>query len=376
MDGAPAGPQGVTVLDCAHPFAAPRPGTLPMPREGGYPPPMNIAMPSSGKGRLLAFVAGCIVLAGCSIQRLAVNKVGDALASGTSTWGEDEDVDLVGDALPFSLKLVESLLAESPGHRGLRLTASRGFVTYSYGWVQPEAERVADHDVERARELRARARKLYLRAFDHGMQALEMDVPGLRDDLVRDPRAAAARVVPGNGTGKNKTGRSQASQVVPELYWSAAALGLAISVSRNDAAMLARLPEVDALIARAIELDEGWDSGALHGFQVVLAGARPGQPDEQAIVRHFDRALSLSGGHDAGLFVARAEALAVPRQDRAAFDDLLRRALAVDVDALPEKRMVNLIAQRRARWLAGRADELFLADDGLEGGEKETGGTP
>ncbi len=36
------------------------------------------------------------------------------------------------------------------------------------------------------------------------------------------------------------------------LYWNAVALGLAISVSKSDAGMIARLPEVDALIARAL----------------------------------------------------------------------------------------------------------------------------
>ena len=35
----------------------------------------------------------------------------------------DDDLVLVGDALPFGLKLTESLLAQSPNHRGLLLTA-------------------------------------------------------------------------------------------------------------------------------------------------------------------------------------------------------------------------------------------------------------
>ncbi|HJS75459.1 MAG TPA: TRAP transporter TatT component family protein, partial [Vicinamibacteria bacterium] len=36
------------------------------------------------------------------------------------------------------------------------------------------------------------------------------------------------------------------------------------------------------------------------------------------------------------------------------------RSLAFDVDAHPENRLLNLLAQRRARWLMGNADELFL----------------
>jgi hypothetical protein len=39
---------------------------------------------------------------------------------------------------------------------------------------------------------------------------------------------------------------------------------------------------------------------------------------------------------------------------------LLHKALAVDLEADPEHRLMNLIAQRRARWLLERIDELFL----------------
>jgi predicted anti-sigma-YlaC factor YlaD len=58
--------------------------------------------------------------------------------------------------------------------------------------------------------------------------------------------------------------------------------------------------------------------------------------------------------------VALAEAVAVPRQDRAEFESLLKQAIALDPDAQPESRLVNLILQRRARWLLSRIDELFL----------------
>src|ERR1039457_1736272 len=72
-----------------------------------------------------------IVLTGCTVKRMAVNKLGNALASGGSTFSGDDDPDLVGAALPFSLKLMESLLAESPKHRGLLLASASGFVAYS-----------------------------------------------------------------------------------------------------------------------------------------------------------------------------------------------------------------------------------------------------
>lgn len=87
-------------------------------------------------------------LGGCSACRFAVNRIGDALAAGGSTFESDEDLELVGDALPFGLKLIESLLAESPRHRGLLLAACRGFTLYSYAYVHQQADRVASEDLE------------------------------------------------------------------------------------------------------------------------------------------------------------------------------------------------------------------------------------
>ena len=77
---------------------------------------------------------------GCSLKKYAINKIGDTLASGNSVYESDEDIELVGAALPFGLKLMESLLAESPNHRGLLVSACQGFVLYSYAYVDYEAQ--------------------------------------------------------------------------------------------------------------------------------------------------------------------------------------------------------------------------------------------
>ncbi len=53
----------------------------------------------------------------------------------------------------------------------------------------------------------------------------------------------------------------------------------------------------------------------------------------------------------------------MPAQDRAEFKALLEKALAIDADRQPETRLANLIAQRHARRLLARIDELFLEGD-------------
>src|SRR5690242_18515746 len=111
----------------------------------------------------LVTLAGTLCV-GCSIKKIAVNKLGNALASSGDTFEGDDDPDLVGDALPFALKLMESLLAESPRHTGLLLATTSGFTEYSYVFVGQRAERAFGENVEESNALRMRSRRLYLRA--------------------------------------------------------------------------------------------------------------------------------------------------------------------------------------------------------------------
>jgi predicted anti-sigma-YlaC factor YlaD len=291
--------------------------------------------------------------AGCSLKTYAINMVGDALASGNSVYETDEDIDLVGQALPFGLKLTESLLEQSPNHHGLLLTACRGFVLYSYAYVQYESEVTSEDDLDRGGALRNRARRLYQRGLRYCFRSFEQSYPNLEAGLLKDPKAAVAPI-----GARNKT------RDVELLYWTAAALGLAISASPDDPAMLARLPEVEAMLDRALVLDERWDGGALHEFKVIFAGARPGAPADVALIRrHYERALELSKGMSAGLYIAYAEAVALPAQNKAEFRALLEKALAVDPDLVPRDRLANLVSQRRARWLLDRTDDLILDDN-------------
>ena len=303
----------------------------------------------SRQPRILIALLALILLYGCSLRRIAINKIGDALASGSSTYETDDDLELVGDALPFGLKLIESLLQESPEHLGLLRTACQGFTTYAYIYVQQVAEMVAERDLQRSRRMRARARRLYLRAHAHGLRGLEVDYPGIGSSLRTAPQGALDDARPAD---------------VPLLYWNAAALGLAVSVSKGQARMLARLPEVEALLDRALELEESWNDGALHEFRIVLAGAKPGATDFARIERHYQRALELSGGARASLHVAYAEVVSVRRQNHDQFRSLLEEALAIDPDAHREIRLSNLVAQRRARWLLSRVDDLILTGAG------------
>ena len=284
---------------------------------------------------------------GCSVKKLAVNKLGDALAEAGTTYASDDDPELVRQALPFGLKTIESLLETSPSHRGLLLAAASGFTQYAYAFVQQDADEAEDVDLAAATAARRRAKRLYVRARDYGLRGLEVAHTGMGRSLRSDAANALAPAT---------------ARDVPLLYWTAAAWGGAVANGKDDLDLVADLPIVEALAQRALALDPGWDAGAIHELLIALDGSRDesagGSPKRAR--EHFDAAVQLSRGGRAAPYVSTAEILSVQSQNRAEFESLLARALEIDPDAHPEWRLANLVAQRRARWLLGRREILFL----------------
>ena len=298
-------------------------------------------------GAALLTLALLCLPCGCSFKRFAVNQVGNALAGSGSSFASDDDPELVKAAAPFSLKLMESLLAENPNHKGLLLACASGFSQYAFAFVQQDADELEDSDFTAAEKLRARARRLYMRARNYGLHGLELAHPGFEKNLRADPKAAL---------------RAARTKDVPFLYWTAVAWAAAISLSKDNPDMLADLPFPEALIERALALDESFADGAIHSFLITYEMGRPNaSTDAEARSRqHFERALQLNGGLQAGPFVALAEAVCVQKQDLKEFESLLHRALAINPDTKPEFRLSNLVMQRRAQWLLSRTDQLFL----------------
>lgn len=297
--------------------------------------------------RMILLIAIAAVVSGCSVKKMAVNTIGNALAKGGSVYNSDDDPDLVRDALPFGLKTFESLLAVSPKHKGLLFSAANGFASYAY-LLQQTADRIDARDFTEAQRLRARASKLYLRGRDFAFRGLELRHPDFRRSLADDPERALA-----NTTAKD----------VPLLYLAGAVWAGALSARKDNVALIGALPVAAALVNRALELDESFDRGAAHEFFISYEGASP-IGDRGKARDHYRRALELNGGVRASTHVALAEAVAVPEQNLEEFRRLLAAARAVDPDAVPELRLVNTLAIQRALWLERRIPELFFEAEG------------
>jgi len=286
---------------------------------------------------------------GCAVKQLAISKLGDALAESGSVYASDNDIELIGEALPFSLKTIEGLLAEVPEHEGLLITAASGFTQYSYVYVDFEALEIEQTQPEEARRLKLRAKNLYLRGHAYALRAIELKQENFVNGLRQDPDATLAVF---------------SKQDIPALYWFSLSWVAAIAADKSDMELVADLNLVEPIMRKCLELDESFDQGGLHTFMITYQGERSpvqGGGAEKARM-HFTRAEELAGATNISPLVSLAESVSISEQNRVEFESLLNQALDFNVDTHLPTRLANLVAQRRARLLLSRTDSLFLED--------------
>ena len=116
-----------------------------------------------------------VLLEACSPRHLILRGLADELASQRDA--PENDLVLAREASAFYLKLSESVLRQTPDSLALAETVTSGFTQYAYAFVQSEADRIETKDASVAHRLRLRAARLYHRAQQHALYALELQTP-------------------------------------------------------------------------------------------------------------------------------------------------------------------------------------------------------
>jgi predicted anti-sigma-YlaC factor YlaD len=288
--------------------------------------------------RVSGLFALLVMLSACSAREVIVQGVANELA--TQGAAAEEDLQLAREASAFYLKLSESVLREVPGNLRLAEAVAGGFTQYAYAFEALEAERIESRDARAAHILRERAARLYGRAHSHAMAALERTTPGFGRALTSQDPAHWPVITDAQ---------------VGVAYWAAASWGGLISLSKDDPEVVADLPLAIRLAGIAWAKAPDFGEGALASLMGTFEAARPGGSGTRAAA-YFDRAIATGGNKNAGVFVARAEAIELPAGHRAAFEALLRKALVAGVN---RPNLQNEIMRGRAQWLLDTADDLF-----------------
>lgn len=288
--------------------------------------------------RLLKLFVVFLLLSGCAVRPYVLNQTADVL-SGQGLSDED-DLQLAREASAFYLKTSESVLKQMPGHLKLAEAVAAGFTQYAYAFVAFEADKTDSSQPDVAAQMRERAARLYARAHRHAMAALEKNQPGFASALSQSDAKRHPKLTPAE---------------VPLAYWAAASLGGKISMSKDNPDVVADFPLSLRLAEMAWQIDPTFGQGALTSLMGTLEAARVGGSRQKA-ERFFDQAIAMGQGKEAGSLLAKAEGVALPNQDKALFEQLLKQAIEVSQQY---RSLQNEVMRERAQWLLLSADDLF-----------------
>lgn len=279
-----------------------------------------------------------LALSGCAVRPYVIDQTAQAL-SGQAMSAED-DLQLAREASAFYLKMSESVLRETTGHLKLAEAVSAGFTQYAYAFIVSDAERLDAKNPKVAMQMRERAARMYARAHKHAMTALELDHPGFNAALRQPLSNQLLKLTP---------------EQVPLAYWAAASLGGQVSMSKDDPDVVADLPIAFRLADLAWQTNPAYGHGALASLMGTFEAARVGSSRTKT-QSYFDQAIALSGGQEAGPYVAMAENVALPNEDKKQFELLLNQALLISKS---NRSLQNEVMRERAQWLLDSVDELF-----------------
>jgi predicted anti-sigma-YlaC factor YlaD len=219
---------------------------------------------------------------------------------------------------------------------------------YSNAFVHGPAEMLPASEWEARETEMRRAKQLYLRGQEILYNALDAKFRGFRQASSTDGSLQAIL-------------QRCKREDVALLYWTVAGGLAAYSLDVFDFNLSSSIPEWVLMMERAYELNPDFDGAALDEFYILFYASLPelmGGNKELAVV-HFQRAQEKTGGNSTGAYISYAQSICVPAQDYETYRDYLEKALAIDPNANTSTRLVNVINQRKARWLLDNAYNFF-----------------
>jgi hypothetical protein len=271
------------------------------------------------------------LFAGC-IQRIAISSIGDIMNNGFDVLNEEQDLDLAEKSIASNLKLLEAIMKSDPENKHFLLLASMGYSSYALGFVE-------DDSVDRAR-------MFYQRGKEFGLKILN-----------RNKTFARAMTVENFHDALNTFSKDD----VPAIFWTAIGWGSYISLNLTDPDALTDLPKVEAMMQFVAETDPTYFHGGAHFFLGTLYGSRPAMlgGNAETSKKHFEECLKINGGKFLMTYVYYARSYGVQTQNRELFENCLTKVDTTSINVLPEARLSNAIAKKKAKLLRAKIDELF-----------------
>jgi tetratricopeptide (TPR) repeat protein len=253
---------------------------------------------------------------------------------GFESFNEESDLQLAHEALGSNLKLIEALIKGDPQNQKLLLLAAQGYNAYALAFAE-------DDSVERAR-------LFYLRAREYSLRILNQN-DRFRAAFQQSPDELQAML------------RTMSKSDVPAIFWTAFAAASYVNISLTDLQAMADVPKIIAMMEFVIANDPGYYYGGAYLVLGSIEATKPpmlgGKPEKAR--EYFEKALASSKGKFLMANVYYAKTYAVQVQDQDLFLSLLNKVEEASPDLLPEARLPNAVAKKKARALSLKVNDLF-----------------
>lgn len=301
--------------------------------------------------RATAAIALLVAGAACNLNKLTANATSGMLEVGAIAVDRESDLEFARYAFPASLKTLETFLVNSPENEALLLLLARGFNSYAFAIVEGDLELAmatngTDAEID---ELTRRAKIHYLRGSAYGFRLLD------KPDLEKAARAGDLAKLDAELAKLKK-------EDAPGLFWAGYGWASAVNLAKDDAGALTGLGAIEHIMAHAVKLDRHYNAGAPLIFQAVYNASRPvafgGKPD--VAKKWFEQAMAEHGQDNLLVPYLYARFYCPQVQDQKLFDALLGKVLEADPTRVPDLRLNNEVARKRARFWKAHADDLIL----------------
>lgn len=299
---------------------------------------------------LAAIVVAASANVGCIKKTLTKGQI-ESTRTASAAFQSTADFETAKYASSAGLAQFEGMHMLAPDDDNAYYLLIRGWASQGFAFIEDDLElAIIQGDDDQIAYQRARAKSAYTRAVNYGLEWMEKKHSGINDVIKA-----------GNEKGiQDYVAKFDDEEDADYLFWTGQAWMSRANVDKADMAYVGQVFIGKAMIERAAQLKDDIEHGSAH---VILASyyARTGYNTlgEESFSKskaEFDKASQINGGKVLLGKVQMARAYACRMKDDSAgrkasfemYSKLLHEVLDAE-DPLPEARLTNAIAKRRAR---------------------------
>jgi TRAP transporter T-component len=288
----------------------------------------------------LCLVGIAAALSGC-IKSTILNGQIKGTREGSVAIDTLSDYEVARSIAHAGLGQFEGMHQLAPENEDALFLLTKGWTSATFAFIEDDYEIAIDaEDEAKAEYHKARARAAYDRAIQYGLALLEMRAKGF--DKAKTNVASMKQYL-------SAFDKKDAAN----LLWVGQAWLARVNMAKDDPSIVGELHVGEALLERSVQLDETVAYGAGHSA-LGAYHARTAMAELDAAQKHFTKAIAISQGKALLPKFTFAKTYLCMKGDKAAYEATLHEIVDAP-DAMPEQRLQNTIAKRRARRYLGKS---------------------